>query len=731
MTQDAKQDTKPRQTWGSRIVWVLLGLLLVGDAGWLLAPTIREYYQGWQDQRDQAYGTRMAERQVRMEETLRSFELPVFGPWEQVAPLSKTLAEVQEPERNPNAEARYTLVSGSQGSWVRMPAYVDGYPIPLDLKGIAPELLEYHVTVCLARTIVAKDNITIPVFLGSDGGFVLWLNGKSLLLSDAQTDAMRPGQEVVSLHLRPGENRLVLKIRLDRVPCEFFFLPDFGELRTEKLLADLDVDFKVRQSRAEDYRRRAAVSSTVAEEHYYRLQEFPVPEDVFLEGGGLRFLPDGRLAVGTRRGFVYVVEDILNNDPNRTAFKQYASGLHEALGLCVTPDGEIDVAQRGSLVRLKDRDRDGHADTFQNLNNAWGLSGNYHEYTLDLERDVQGNTFTSLSLSDTGGGTNVSLAPNRGWIVQITSDKTFVPWCFGLRCANGLGWNSEGDLFATDNQGQWVAASPIYHIQRDHYYGSPPSRDAAGPEASQESRRRGLLPPTPPAVWMPYEEFCMSATDLVCDLTGDKFGPFGKQMFVGDMMKGTIIRVAMEKVAGEYQGACFLFRRGVGAVNRMTFGPDHRLYLTRASRGWGGGGRGEGLARLEFTGETPMEIKTMSLTTQGFELQFTLPVSRESESLLRELRLEQFRYEYWGKYGSPKIDRELLAVQRAVVSPDRKGITIDTRGIKRGHVCHLVVPRISAETGQVLLHPDAFYTVNALRDDSAVIISKESSRRLR
>ena len=121
-----------------------------------------------------------------------------------------------------------------------------------------------------------------------------------------------------------------------------------------------------------------------------------------------------------------------------------------------------------------------------------------------------------------------------------------------------------------------------------------------------------------------------------------------------------------------------------------------------------------------------MEIKTMRLTSRGFELQLTLPVSRASESMLRELRLEQFRYEYWEKYGSPKIDRELLTVDRAVVSRDRMRITIETGGIKRGHICHLVIPRISAENGEVLLHPDAFYTVNALKDDPAVITAEKS-----
>jgi glucose/arabinose dehydrogenase len=657
----------------------------------------------------------MVERQAALEARMKELGLPLFGPWEQVAPLSDNLSVVQAPEQNPTPGTQYSLWLGGVGTWQPMPHYVDGYPQTLRTSGIRPDLVERKPTVCLARTIIAEQPATIPVYLGCDGGFVLWLNGKSLLLSDARTETMQPGQEVVELPLQKGENRLVLKIRLDRLPCRFFFLPDYGEERTDQLLAELERQFPQPASRPAGYRQRASISATATEGHFYRLTEIPVPDGIFLEGGGLGFLPDGRLAVGTRRGYVYLVEQATSDDPTHARFALFASGLHEVLGLHVSPPGDIDVVQRGSLVRLRDRDGDGRADTFRNLNNEWGLSGNYHEYTLDLERDPDGNYYTALGLSEVGGATNVSLAPFRGWIVQITPDGRLVPWCFGLRCANGLGWNAAGDLFASDNQGQWVAASPLYHIRRDHFYGNPASKASLPQANSDEARRRAELPPTPPAVWIPYVEFCMSATDIVCDASGGQFGPFTGQLFVGDMMKGTIIRVALEKVEGEYQGACFLFRRGVGAVNRMTFGPDGRLYLARAARGWGGGGRGEGLARLEFTGQTPLEIADVRLLPDAFELRFTLPLAADAESLARDIRLEQFRYHYWAQYGSPKVDREPLPLRHVVVSPDRRRLTIFTRGLKAGRVCHLVLPRFFAAAGQVLLHPDAFYTVNWLR----------------
>ena len=44
---------------------------------------------------------------------------------------------------------------------------------------------------------------------------------------------------------------------------------------------------------------------TPKEEDYYRILTLPVPEGILLEVGGVATLPDGRIAVCTRRGDVW------------------------------------------------------------------------------------------------------------------------------------------------------------------------------------------------------------------------------------------------------------------------------------------------------------------------------------------------------------------------------------------------------------------------------------------
>ena len=74
-------------------------------------------------------------------------------------------------------------------------------------------------------------------------------------------------------------------------------------------------------------------SRTPQEEDYYRILTLPVPEGILLEVGGVATLPDGRIAVCTRRGDVWTVENPTMENGDVPRYSLFASGLHEALGL--------------------------------------------------------------------------------------------------------------------------------------------------------------------------------------------------------------------------------------------------------------------------------------------------------------------------------------------------------------------------------------------------------------
>src|SRR5690606_41822265 len=65
--------------------------------------------------------------------------------------------------------------------------------------------------------------------------------------------------------------------------------------------------------------------------------------------------------------------------PYTTLFRSlFAQGLHEPLGLNYI-NGDIYLAQRAELTRLRDLDGDGEADEYHTVY-SWPLAGNYHEY---------------------------------------------------------------------------------------------------------------------------------------------------------------------------------------------------------------------------------------------------------------------------------------------------------------------------------------------------------------
>ncbi len=91
----------------------------------------------------------------------------------------------------------------------------------------------------------------------------------------------------------------------------------------------------------------------------------------------------------------------------------------------------------------------------------------------------------------------------------------------------------------------------------------------------------------PPAVWLPYNKMGRSATDLELIDCDGRFGRFDGQFLVGEFTNSGINRVFLEKVGGDYQGACFPFLDGFpAAVFRLEFAPDGSLFVGMTNRGW-------------------------------------------------------------------------------------------------------------------------------------------------
>lgn len=470
------------------------------------------------------------------------------------------------------------------------------------------------------------------------------------------------------------------------------------------------------------------------ESEYYRIVDIPVPKEIALEAGSLEILPDNRLAIGTRRGEILLVEGAFEKNP-LPRFHRFATGLDEVLGLAFR-DGAFYATQQTEVTRITDSDGDQRADDFQTLCDQWGFD-NYHEFAFGSKPDKEGNIWVALCLSES----YKSKVPFRGWCVKVTPDGRMIPVCSGIRSPCGIGPNEHGVMFYAESQGPWNGSCSLKVLEPGGFMGHPisfnwyplaASLDAPGSTVlakrfanipvepntpsrltTEAARVKELVPY---AVVFPYIKMGRSISGFVVDRTGGKFGPFENQIFIGDFSLSVVMRATTEKVNGTWQGACYPFREGL-ATGLLTsaFTPEGDLIVGGTNRGWPvRGPEPYALQRLDWTGKVPFEVHEINATPEGFRVTFTKPVDPALAENPDSYSLSTYTHIYRQGYGSPEVDHTFPKVTRAAVSEDHRQVLLTIEGRVRGHVHDFDFGRIRSETGQILLHHRAYYTLNEI-----------------
>jgi hypothetical protein len=664
-----------------------------------------------------------ATRQETILASMKASGLPTLeGKWHWIGPFDNPNQEAFDrsypPEKEIDLKRTYQGRDGKVG-WQELKDFKIGKVNDLKLFPRTDNCFVY-----LYHEIEVAAPLELPLSLGSDDSIAVWLNGKEVHANNAIRPAA-PDQDEVMIQLKAGKNQLLVRVGNLAADFAVYICPEFPAALKAKFPQRLARDFP------EDAGQGRGGSLIAAEAKHYKLLTVPVPKGIVLEVGGLGFRSDGKLLVCTRRGEVWLIENPASEDPAKVKFKLFATGLHEALGLHVEGN-DVYCVQRPELTKLVDRDGDDVADEYTTVSDAWGVSGDYHEFAFGPAKDKNGNFFISLNVGFGGG--HQSKSPWRGWCIKITPDGKLHPYATGLRSPNGINFSPDGDLFYADNQGEWVATCKLHHIKEGEFYGHPaglrwvkqsPLADKIPTAVKSGMRYDGLagqkgetgMPPlVPPCIWFPYGRMGQSASEPRWDTTGGKFGPFAGQLFVGDQTKSNVMRVFLEKIKGEYQGACFPFRNGGQCgVNRIVFGPDGSMYIGQTNRGWGSlGGKDYGLQRIVYTGVEPFEIHSMKLTKTGFDLVFTQPIDPKTAQMVAAYTLKSFTHYYWSTYGCPEIDTRVESVNKVALGEDGKTVSLAVSGLRPGRVYELRLEGLRNASGAPVLHPEAYYTLNYL-----------------
>lgn len=313
--------------------------------------------------------------------------------------------------------------------------------------------------------------------------------------------------------------------------------------------------------------------------------------------------------------------------------------------------------------------------------------------------------------------------------MKVGTDGRLSPFASGFRSPAGIGMNARDEIFITDNQGDWVASSYLGHVEAGDFLGHPATlwdreeygitprtldyksvdtRVAKVPELKEEEfrtlRKR-------PAVWLIHGDLTNSpGNPSFCPPKG--FGPFEGQAFIADISHRAIVRVALEKVEGQYQGAVFPFIRPLGSASFSTaFDPEGRLWIGSVGRGWTTGD--PMIELITFDKEnSPFEMQRIELTASGFDIHFTQPIAAD-EIVRDQISIKRFHYLYWAEYGSDRQDNLSVAVQSLQVSPDRRVLSIGIP-LVRDKVYEIDLGQIQSASGRELKNNFAYYTLNEL-----------------
>ncbi len=428
--------------------------------------------------------------------------------------------------------------------------------------------------------------------------------------------------------------------------------------------------------------------------------------------GGIDFLSDGRMVVCTwdPEGGVYILDGVDGDDPEAIEVSRFAAGLAEPLGLKVVDD-RIFVLQKQELTELIDSNGDGYADDYRCVSNGWPVSDNFHEFAFGLVYQ-DGFFYCNLAVAiDPGGGSTQPQVPLRGHVLKIDAETgEYEAIAHGLRTPNGIGVGVDGEIFLTDNQGDWLPVSKLLHLREGAFYGS---RAVMGDEAERLQVQR-------PVVWLPQGEIGNSPSEPAMM----KDGPYAGQMLHGEVTHGGVKRVFVEKIGGDYQGCVFRFTQGLEAgINRIGWGPDGSLYVggIGSTGNWGQTGKKRyGLQRLTYNGNETFEMLAVRAKSNGVEVQLTMPLAEGLGWDPSEYDVQQWAYVPTADYGGPKLMRERLEVASASVSGDRTRVFLELPGMKADRVVYVrMAGDFYTDGNDGLWSTEAWYTMNRVPAASA------------
>jgi glucose/arabinose dehydrogenase len=213
---------------------------------------------------------------------------------------------------------------------------------------------------------------------------------------------------------------------------------------------------------------------------------------------------DPRLVVASLEGRVWAVEDT-DGDGREDAARPISHELATPYGI-IADGSHIDVATKSSLLRLQDDDGDGLPERAITLASGWGHTDDYHDWAVGIAPAGENRYFLALPCQQ--DNRSPAAARFRGNVLDVRFDirsrgfryeraadlSSLETISTGHRFPMGMARNKAGDLFVTDNQGNYNPFNELNHVR--------PGKDFGFVNANDKKKARSPL--TPPAINIPH-----------------------------------------------------------------------------------------------------------------------------------------------------------------------------------------------------------------------------------
>jgi hypothetical protein len=454
----------------------------------------------------------------------------------------------------------------------------------------------------------------------------------------------------------------------------------------------------------------------------FRVTRLPLDEQIMPTA--LAWTPDGTLVVASLKGRVWFAKDA-DGDGLEDKIWPYSDELAAPYGLA-TGAGYVDVLNKSALLRLCDNDADGRADRTETIASGWGHTDDYHDWAVGLPRDQKGHYYVALPCQQ--DERDPAAAYLRGRILRLIPQPPspheprrfrIESWAAGQRFPMGLALSRQGQLLATDNQGNYNPFNELNHIERGRNYGF----------INRLERGVGDPPPlTPPAVNIPHP--WTRSVNGICFLeapdTQEKpgtppFGPFAGHLVGCEYDTRRLIRMSLQAVDGRLQGAAYPLSLESVAEGEAMLGPiccavspGGRLYVGSVrDSGWGAANNVGEVLQIEMDSEQlPCGIRTVTATPTGFRLDFTRPVDIDRAASRQRYAIASYFRISTPAYGGDDQQRRQVAVKQVRVAPDALSVELDVEPLVAERVYEIRLQPLIADGD--FFPAEAFYTLNRL-----------------